>query len=218
MMTCNRAPDSGVDLPSQPTISRLENLADAKAHYKFGSRFIDLFLDSCVTPPIAIVLNIEDMADLVHGGRQLALFNTYAGGHGFQPILIFEGNSAKPILSLLQTGKRPSGGEAARVLWHVVHRIRRRWPTVRILIWGDSHCCGPEVLDLQRISKCDYFFNRRRTLTPDRWTKTAYDILARSISKAVFDGLVERYASAAATQLILVNRSPSRSSLRCQPR
>jgi hypothetical protein len=48
----------------------------------------------------------------------------------FQPIHIFEGNSGKPILSLLRPGKRPSGEEIARVLWHVIRRIRRR---VRLL-------------------------------------------------------------------------------------
>ena len=46
MMACDRAPDSGVDLPSQPTISRLENLADTHALYRIGIGFIDRFLDS----------------------------------------------------------------------------------------------------------------------------------------------------------------------------
>lgn len=69
---------------------------------------------------------------------------------------IFEGNSGKPILSLMRPGKRPSGEEAARVLWHVIHRIRRHWPDVRILVRGDSHFCAPEVLDLLRRLQCDY--------------------------------------------------------------
>jgi hypothetical protein len=43
----------------------------------------------------------DDTADLVHGSRQLALFNTHAGGHCFLPIRIFEGGSGKPVLPLL---------------------------------------------------------------------------------------------------------------------
>jgi Transposase DDE domain group 1 len=156
MIACNRAPDGGHDIPSQPTISRLENLADVKALYRIGIGYIDLFCRDYATPPKSIVLDIDDTDDLVHGGQQLALFNTHAGGHCFQPIHIFEANSGKPVLSLLRPGKRPSGAEIARVLWHVIHRIRRHWPKVHILIRGDGHYCAPEVLDLLRRMNCDY--------------------------------------------------------------
>jgi hypothetical protein len=155
-IACGRAPESGAGLPSQPTISRLENLADIKVLYRIGINFIDLFCNGYETPPAAIALDIDDTNDLVHGGQQLSLFNTHAGGHCFQPIHIFEGNSGKPILSLIRPGKRPSGAEIARVLLHVVHRIRRHWPKVAILVRGDGHYCAPEVLDLLRKKRCDY--------------------------------------------------------------
>jgi Transposase DDE domain group 1 len=156
LIACNRAPEGGHDIPSQPTISRIENVADVKSLYRIGIGFIDLFCRGYPTPPAAIVLDIDDTNDMVHGGQQLALFNTHAGGHCFQPIHIFEAASGKPILSLLRPGKRPSGSEIARVLWHVIHRIRRHWPQSRILIRGDGHYCAPEVLDLLRRLKCDY--------------------------------------------------------------
>jgi hypothetical protein len=156
MLACNREPEGGHGIPSQPTISRLENVPDARTLYKIGIGYIDFFCRSYGTPPESIVLDIDDTDDLVHGGQQLALFNTHAGGHRFQPIHIFEGNSGKPILSLLRPGKRPSGEEIARVLWHVIHRIRRHWPDVRILVRGDGHYCAPEVLDLLHHLRCDY--------------------------------------------------------------
>jgi hypothetical protein len=152
----DREPESGAGLPSQPTISRLENLADIRALYRIGINFIDLFCDGYALPPPAIVLDIDDTSDLVHGGQQLSMFNTHAGGHCFQPIHIFEGNSGKPILSLIRPGKRPSGVEIARVLRHVIRRIRKRWPSVAILVRGDGHYCAPEVLDLMREMRCDY--------------------------------------------------------------
>jgi Transposase DDE domain group 1 len=67
--------------------------------------FIDLFCRGYATLPRSI--DINDTDDLVHGGKQLGLFNTHAGGHCFQPIHIFEATSGKPILSLLRPGKRP---------------------------------------------------------------------------------------------------------------
>ena len=104
---------------------------------------------------------------MVHGQQELALFNTHAGGHCFQPIHIFEANSGKPVLSLMRPGKRPSGEEIARVLAHVIHRIRRRWPKVAILVRGDGHYCAPEVLDLLRKLRCDYILGLSRNKTLD---------------------------------------------------
>ena len=156
MLACNREPEGGCGLPSQPTISRLENVSDARTLYKIGIGYIDFFCRSYATPPTSIALDIDDTDDLVHGGQQLALFSTPAGGYCYQPIHIFEGNSGKPILSLLRPGKRPSGEEIARVLRHVIHRIRRHWPNVRILVRGDSHYCAPEVLNLLRQKRCHY--------------------------------------------------------------
>ncbi len=170
-IACNRAPESGADIPSQPTISRLENLADGKVLYKIGIGCIDFFCRSYGAVPEAIALDIDDTDDMVHGQQELALFNTHAGGHCFQPIHIFEANSGKPVLSLLRPGKRPSGEEIARVLWHVIHRIRRHWPSVRILIRGDGHYCAPEVLKLLRRLNCDYILGLPRNTTLDEIAK-----------------------------------------------
>lgn len=167
-LAIDRAPESGVDLMSQPTLSRLENTPEAADLYRIGREQIDIFLDSYKTPPRSITLDFDDTDDLVHGGQQLALFNTHAGGHCFQPILVFEAASGKPVLALLRPGKRPSGEEIARVMRHVIHRIRRRWPKVRILVRGDGHYCAPEVLNLLRKSCCDYILGlpKNKVLTP----------------------------------------------------
>lgn len=167
LIACERPPENGHDLPSQPTISRLENLADTRTLYRIGINFIDGFCTSYATPPKHIVLDIDDTDDMVHGCQEWSLFNTHAGGTCFKPMLIFEANSGKPVLSLHRPGKRPSGAEIARVLWHVIHRIRRHWPKVGILIRGDGHYCAPEVLDLLRKLKCDYILGLSRNKTLD---------------------------------------------------
>ena len=151
-----RAPDSDADLMSQPTLSRLENLANWRALARIGHNLIDLFCKSYARPPTAIVLDIDDTDDPVHGQQELALFNAHYDCTCFQPIHIFEAMSGKPILSLLRPGKRPSGKEVARVLRHVVRRIRKHWPNVRILVRGDSHYLSPETLDFLQASGCDY--------------------------------------------------------------
>lgn len=151
-----RCPESGADLMSQPTLSRLENLADWRALARIGLGQIDLYCRSFTRPPARIVLDIDDTDDPVHGQQELALFNAHYDCTCFQPIHIFDGVSGKPVLSLLRPGKRPSGEEVAKVLRHVIGRIRKHWPGVAILVRGDSHYCSEPALALLEAMRCDY--------------------------------------------------------------
>jgi hypothetical protein len=155
-IACGRAPESGQDLMSQPTLSRLENLASWRALLRIGLGMIDLFCKSWDRVPERIVLDIDDTDDPVHGQQELALFNAHHGGYCFQPIKIFEAGSGKPVLALLRSGKSPAGKEVARILRHVIARIRKHWPKVAILVRGDSHYCSEEVMALLENRRCDY--------------------------------------------------------------
>jgi len=137
-LACGRLSESGADLMSQPTLSRLENLPSWRELARMGLGLIDLFCDSFKTVPARMVLDIDDTADRVHGGQQLALFNAHYDDYCFQPIHIYDAASAKPVLSLLRPGKRPSGAEAAGILRHVIGRIRYNWPRVEITVRGDA--------------------------------------------------------------------------------
>jgi hypothetical protein len=55
MLACEREPENGHGIPSQPTISRLENVADALTLYKIGIGYIDFFCRSYEKPPTSIV-------------------------------------------------------------------------------------------------------------------------------------------------------------------
>lgn len=155
-IACERAPEDPVGLASQPTLSRLENTVGWRALARMGLKMIDFFCDSFSRPPARIVLDIDDTVDRTHGAQQLALFNSHADGHCFQPIHIYEAATGKPVAFLLRPGKRPSGEEAARVLRHVIRRIRANWPRVAITVRGDGHYGTPEVMDLLEHLDCSY--------------------------------------------------------------
>jgi hypothetical protein len=102
-----RAPESGADLMSQPTLSRLENLPDWRALARIGLGQIDLYCRSFAHPPHRISLDIDDTDDPVHGQQELALFNAHYDCTCFQPIHIFDGLTGKPVLSLLRPASAP---------------------------------------------------------------------------------------------------------------
>ena len=78
-LACGRRPETGHDLMSQPTLSRLENLADRRTLVEIGYGFIELFCNSYTRAPDRIVLDIDDTDDPAHGQQELALFNAPVG-------------------------------------------------------------------------------------------------------------------------------------------
>src|SRR6201996_586872 len=157
-MAVGRLPDSGKDLCSQPTISRLENLPGATALKRMMAAMIELFCDSFDQVPRRILLDIDDTEDRVHGGQQLALWNAHYDSRCFLPIHIYEATTGKPVAVILRPGKTPDGTEVSLVLRHVIGHIRARWPAVDIVVRGDSHYARPEAMAWCERQRVGYIF------------------------------------------------------------
>jgi hypothetical protein len=157
-MAVGRAPESGEDLCSQPTMCRLENLPGAVALKRMMAAMVELFCDSFAEVPRRIVLDIDDTCDPVHGHQELALFHAHYGKHCFLPIHIYEAITGKPVTVILRPGKTPDGAEVMLVLRHVIRAIRARWPKVDILVRGDSHYSRPEALAWCERNRVAYVF------------------------------------------------------------
>jgi hypothetical protein len=157
---CGKLPLDGDPLSSQPTMSRLENAVNRAGLYRMGLGLVHTFIRSYPKPPRRIILDIDDTDDEVHGGQQLALFNSFVGGYCFQPIHLYEGTSGKLIAALLRPGKRPCGEKIASLLRHVVKHLRRFWPKTTIIIRGDSHYSAPEVHDYCEENGLFYIFGQ----------------------------------------------------------
>jgi len=157
-LACGRLPDSGLDLCSQPTCSRLENLPDLRTVIRLGGVLVDLWLSSYTAPPESVTLDIDDTVDVVHGHQQLSLFNAHYDERCFLPIHIYDAATGRPVAMILRPGKAPTGKEIRGHLRRLVRRIRARWPTTRILIRGDSHYGRAEVMAWCENNGVDYLF------------------------------------------------------------
>ena len=142
--SCGRLP-SDDDLASQPTITRFENSISTKDLYRIAEVFVYQFIASYASPPDALILDIDDTEDETHGAQQLSLFNGYHDEYCYMPLYIFEGQTGRLVTSILRPGKRPSGKETRSLFKRVIKRIRAAWPSVGILIRGDSHFATSEL-------------------------------------------------------------------------
>lgn len=144
-MSVGRLPESGLELASQPTISRLENQISRTELYRIAIAFVDHFLNSYDEVPSIIVLDFDDTANIVHGYQQMALFNGYYGETCYQPMHLYEGLSGKLITTILRPGRRPNGCEIVSYVRRIINKIRQQWPDTIIVYRGDSHYSLPEV-------------------------------------------------------------------------
>lgn len=145
-LACGRLPETGLDLCSQPTMSRLENLPKRREIAAMLGVMVDLYCMSYAREPKAVTLDIDDTVDVVYGKQQLSLFNAHDDAYCFKPLHVYDAATSRPVLILLRPGKVPSGREVRAVLYLLVRRLRRHWRKTAITIRGDSHYGRPEAM------------------------------------------------------------------------
>ena len=101
-LAVGRAPESGPELCSQPTMSRLENAPSRTEAGRLTAALVDLFCRSFPTPPAAVTLDIDDTCDAVHGHQQLSLFNAHYDTRCFLPVHVYHVESGRPVAVLLR--------------------------------------------------------------------------------------------------------------------
>lgn len=110
-LACGRLADSGPDRCSQPTCSRLENLPDLKTAIRLGRVRVDLWLSSHAAPPAGVTPDIDDTLDVVHGHRQLSLFDAHHDERCFLPMHIYDAATGRPAAMIRRPGRTPAGRE-----------------------------------------------------------------------------------------------------------
>src|ERR1019366_6170493 len=180
-MACGRLPESGDDLASQPTISRLENAPDLHTLIRMSRGMVDFWCESHQHPPTGMVLNIDDPADTVHGHQQMSLFNAHYDERCFLPIHIYDAETGHCVVTILREGKTPNGKEVRAHIRRLVRRIRLHWPTTIITIRGDSHYGRKEPMDWCDDNGVKYIFG----LGPNK-------ILAKKVFAKLHDVCVRR--------------------------
>ena len=145
--TCaGRLPQSGHELASQPTMSRLENSIDKKDLYRIGKQLVDTFINSYAREPEVIIIDCDDTNNNTYGQQELSLFNNYYHDYCYMPLHIYEGLSGKLITTILKPGRRNKQSNVASLLKKLVDYIREHWPNTMIIVRGDSHFASKDFM------------------------------------------------------------------------
>lgn len=159
--------DRGKPLAGKSTLNRLELTpvgAAPKSRYKriaarhreLENWFVDAFLTLTSEPCEPIVLDLDATDDPLHGHQLGRFFHGYYKHYCYLPLYIFCGEH------LLCAKLRPADIDAAagsvKQLARIVERIRVAWPTVRIIVRGDSGFCRENLMQWCEVNQVDYVF------------------------------------------------------------
>jgi hypothetical protein len=169
-----RARDKGKALAGKSTLNRLELTpvrAAAGSRYKkivghldaMQAFLVEAFLQQYVVPPARIVLDLDATDNPLHGHQLGRFFHGYYDAYCYLPLYIFCGDH--PLLALLRPSDIDASTGALKQLMRIIARLRQAWPTVQIVLRGDSGFCREHLMRWCEANGVDYLFglakNRR---------------------------------------------------------
>ena len=140
--------DDATALASAATMSRFEHAASSKDIYRISQALVEQFIAGFAKAPRNLILDMDHSEDAVYGQQPLAFYNHHYRSTCYLPLMIFDGQSGALVAAVLRPGKRPTGVENAMIMRRVLTLIRRRFPDTHILVRGDGHFSGPELMGL----------------------------------------------------------------------
>jgi hypothetical protein len=146
-LVCGRLPETGDDLASQPTLSRLENAVDRRTCYRLAVAVGDLYLREREREgmPTRILIDLDSTDDPTHGHQEGTAYHGCYRQHMYHPLLLFDGNTDQLITAVLRPGNTHASRGVVAVLKRVVRAMRTRWPGVAIEVRSDSGCAMPAI-------------------------------------------------------------------------
>jgi hypothetical protein len=150
-LVCGRAPETGADLASQPTLSRLENAVNARTCYRLADALLAVYLRERERqgggPPPHLVLDLDGTDDPTHGEQEGSAYHGYYQQPMYHPLLIFDGETDQLLTAVLRPGTVHSSHSAVAVLTRLVRRLRAHWPQITLEIRADSGFAVPALYE-----------------------------------------------------------------------
>jgi hypothetical protein len=169
-------PESGQDLASQPTISRMENAATMRSCHQIAQVLLELYLKGREKDgaPERVLVDFDSTDDPTHGEQEGSYYHGYYGQHMYHPLLVFDGQSGHLITALLRAGNTHASNSCVAILKRIVCALRQRWPEVAIERRADAGFAVPALYDYCEREGISYTI---ALITNERLKQMATDLL-----------------------------------------
>jgi len=153
-MLLDRDPVTGLDLASQPTLSRFENSVGPRQLYRMGETLaasvIERHAQRLHHRARLVTIDLDPTDDPTHGAQQLSFFNGHYDNWCYLPVMGFVSfnDEAEQYLcaAVLRPGNAPASAGAVGILRRLMGMIRNSFPKARIRVRLDGGFAHPDLL------------------------------------------------------------------------
>ena len=173
------------ELGSSPTLCRLEKRATRQDVVALNRVLVEQFIASQPRAPEELVLDIDASDIPLHGDQELKEFHAYYDSHCYLPLYVFCGKAM--LTCVLRRSRIDGARHAAAVIKLLVTRLRQAWPTVRLIVRGDSGFCRQRLIRWCERQEVGYVIGLARNARLHRqvegWARLMEQAYAQSGSK-----------------------------------
>jgi len=136
-------------LASQPTTSRVNEKLDKDTMKQFqdvNQVMIDRYHE--LEAPKKLVLDIDSSNSSTYGDQYGSDYNSHYGENGYHPIFMFDGTTGDCIKANLRSGNVYTSRQIVAFIGAELKSFRKKYPTIDIILRGDSGFAMPELYKL----------------------------------------------------------------------
>jgi len=153
-MLLDRDPATGLDMASQPTLSRFENAVGPRQLYHMGALLAESVIERHAQRlhhhARLITIDLDPTDDPTHGAQQLSFFNSHYDNACYLPMMGFVtfNDEADQYLcaAVLRPGNVTAAAGAVGILRRLMALIRSSFSKVRIRVRLDGGFANPQLL------------------------------------------------------------------------
>jgi hypothetical protein len=153
-MLLDRDPVRGLDMASQPTLSRFENAVGPRQLYNMGASLAESVIERHAQRlhhrARLVTIDLDPTDDPTHGAQQLSFFNSHYDNACYLPMMGFVtfDHEADQYLcaAVLRPGNVTAAAGAVGILRRLMALIRGSFSKVRIRVRLDGGFANPELL------------------------------------------------------------------------
>ena len=153
-MLLDRDPLTGLDMASQPTLSRFENAIGPRQLYSMGAALAESVIERHAQRlrhrARLVTIDLDPTDDPTHGAQQLSFFNSHYDNVCYLPMMGFVtfNDEAEQYLcaAVLRPGNVTAAAGAVGILRRLMALIRGSFPKTRIRVRLDGGFANPQLL------------------------------------------------------------------------